>query len=406
MCNFFDEKFEQINKLKYLMTLAKNNENLEIYKKRLKEVLNKIETYNSKDNNKDLIVLTKEELANFDGETIKKAYIAVDGMIYDVTNNELFKNSPHNKLKLGSDLTEEFNKCHNGNIKLLANLPVVGILAEPEEVEFIEDTEPYHEEKRLRIIGTEELKIYDGKEGRKACIAVEGKVYDLTDSYLLNEKISSKFALGSDITRTYKEYSKEEKEKIKKLPILGVFYDLKESMRGKHILNDLKEFSLGELEIYNGCNGRPAYVAIDGLVYDVTDVELFKNSPYNELTFGKDITKEFNDYCNGDKSLILEIPLIGTIKCNNNEFEFISYNNSREFRISELPKFNGKDGNPPYIALFGTVYDLTDVEDWEKKGIKAGYDLTGEYKELYGNDKSKLEKLSVVGVLTCNLNEV
>ncbi len=406
MCNFFDEKFEQINKLKYLMTLARNNENLDNYKNRLKEVLDKIEVYNSEDNNKDLLILTKEELASFNGEGNKPSYIALDGMIYDVTNIELFKKNPHNELKLGSDLTEEFNECHKDNTNLLSKLPIVGMLAEPEEVEFIEEVEPYYEEKRLRIIGTEELKIYDGKDGRKAYVAIDGTVYDLTESSLLNGKIPNEFVLGTDITRTYNEYFKDDKEKLKSLPIVGVLYDFEESIRGKHTSNDLKEFSLGELEIYNGYNGKSSYIAVDGLVYDVSNVDLFRKGSYNELKFGKDMTKEFNEYYKGDKSLLLGIPVVGVVKYNNDELELLESGLTREFRVNDLSQFNGKDGNPPYIAVFGTVYDLTDVEEWESKGIKAGCDLTGEYKEVYGNDKSNLKNLNIVGVLTCSLNDV
>jgi predicted heme/steroid binding protein len=36
-------------------------------------------------------------------------------------------------------------------------------------------------EKKFTI---EELKQYDGREGRRAYVAVKGKVYDVTDSYL------------------------------------------------------------------------------------------------------------------------------------------------------------------------------------------------------------------------------
>ena len=37
------------------------------------------------------------------------------------------------------------------------------------------------------------------------------------------------------------------------------------------------EFTLEELAAYDGQNGSPAYIAIDGVVYDVTDVPQWTN---------------------------------------------------------------------------------------------------------------------------------
>ena len=37
-----------------------------------------------------------------------------------------------------------------------------------------------------------------------------------------------------------------------------------------------KEFDLTQLAQYDGQDGRPAYVAIDGIVYDVTAVPAWK----------------------------------------------------------------------------------------------------------------------------------
>lgn len=406
MCDFFDEKFEQINKLKYLMTLARSDKNLNSYRDRLREVFEEIEIYNWRDDNKELLILTPEELASFNGEEDNPAYIAVDGMIYDVTNIELFKESPHNGLQLGRDLTEEFNECHKGNVGLLAKLTTVGILAEPDEVDFIEEVEPYYEEKRMKIIGTEELKKYDGREGRKSYVAINGIIYDLTESPLLRVSPHNDIVLGTDITESYNECHKNNKELLKDIPVVGILYDFPESIRGKHKISDLREFSLGELEMYDGCNERPAYVAVDGIVYDVSNIELFKENPHNELKLGRDITESFNKCHKGDKSLLLGIPVVGVLKYNDYEIKMLGSNLTREFKINDLLHFNGKNGNPPYIAVFGTVYDLSDVEDWENRGIKAGCDLTGEYKEVYGNDKSKLKNLSVAGVLTCSLNDV
>jgi predicted heme/steroid binding protein len=47
----------------------------------------------------------------------------------------------------------------------------------------------------------EELKQYDGKEGRRAYVAVKGKVYDVTDSYLwIDGDHQGQHAAGKDLT--------------------------------------------------------------------------------------------------------------------------------------------------------------------------------------------------------------
>lgn len=70
---------------------------------------------------------TLSELAQYDGTMGKPAYVAVNGIVYDVTNNFKWSGGKHYNLTAGKDLTSEFQTCH-GIINLLENLPNVGIL--------------------------------------------------------------------------------------------------------------------------------------------------------------------------------------------------------------------------------------------------------------------------------------
>jgi predicted heme/steroid binding protein len=74
---------------------------------------------------------TLEQLAKYDGKNGNKAYVAVDGVVYDVTNAEYWKNGTHvpteGKLQAGIDATEVIKKSPHGK-KVLAELPVVGKL--------------------------------------------------------------------------------------------------------------------------------------------------------------------------------------------------------------------------------------------------------------------------------------
>jgi predicted heme/steroid binding protein len=72
--------------------------------------------------------LTVDELAAYDGKDGKPAYVAIKGVVYDVTNVAAWKDGMHkNGLTAGKDLTNEITKSPHGE-GVLKNLPVVGKL--------------------------------------------------------------------------------------------------------------------------------------------------------------------------------------------------------------------------------------------------------------------------------------
>lgn len=72
---------------------------------------------------------TLDELGQYDGTMGKPAYVAVDGIVYDVSNNSKWSKGIHFGLTAGKDLSSGFESCH-GAKSILANLPKVGILKE------------------------------------------------------------------------------------------------------------------------------------------------------------------------------------------------------------------------------------------------------------------------------------
>jgi predicted heme/steroid binding protein len=58
----------------------------------------------------------------------------------------------------------------------------------------------------------------------------------------------------------------------------------------------MKEFTLEELAGFNGKGGQPAYVAYQGVVYDVSDSAMWGDGDHEGVHFaGADLTKEHSD---------------------------------------------------------------------------------------------------------------
>jgi predicted heme/steroid binding protein len=55
----------------------------------------------------------------------------------------------------------------------------------------------------------------------------------------------------------------------------------------------------------------------------------------------------------------------------------------KEFTLDELAEFNGREGNPAYVAYKGTVYDVSESMMWDAGDHEAlhqaGGDLTDEH---------------------------
>jgi len=74
----------------------------------------------------------------------------------------------------------------------------------------------------------------------------------------------------------------------------------------------------------------------------------------------------------------------------------------KEYTLKELSEFNGKDGKPAYVAVNGTIYDISSSSMWENGNHfgdhEAGLDLTA---SLDGapHGEEVFEKAVVVGKL-------
>ncbi len=75
--------------------------------------------------------LTADELSAYDGKDGRPAYVALEGVVYDVTNSRLWRagehDPSHGRAQAGRDLTPVFGKAPHG-LENLERFPVVGRL--------------------------------------------------------------------------------------------------------------------------------------------------------------------------------------------------------------------------------------------------------------------------------------
>jgi predicted heme/steroid binding protein len=78
----------------------------------------------------------------------------------------------------------------------------------------------------------------------------------------------------------------------------------------------------------------------------------------------------------------------------------------KTFTADELAAFDGQNGNAAYIAVDGTVYDVSDSSFWKdgkhstcNLGAMAGKDLSELIKQAPARMRSDLQRMPVVGTL-------
>ncbi|MDW3023451.1 cytochrome b5 domain-containing protein [Ligilactobacillus salivarius] len=72
-------------------------------------------------------IFTLDELKNYDGKEGRKAYIAVDGVVYDVTNVAAWQGGTHHGNNAGNDVSDRIVKAPHGK-SILEKLEIVGKL--------------------------------------------------------------------------------------------------------------------------------------------------------------------------------------------------------------------------------------------------------------------------------------
>lgn len=77
--------------------------------------------------------------------------------------------------------------------------------------------------------------------------------------------------------------------------------------------NPTREITLNELSEYNGSMGKPAYVAVNGIVYDVSNEASWGGASHFGLTAGRDLSSQFQN-CHKNDNILTKLPKVGKLK--------------------------------------------------------------------------------------------
>lgn len=95
----------------------------------MKEDITRVSKIKTLEENEQSRQFTLEELAQYDGKEGRSAYVAVNGIVYDVTPKPSWANGEHfGGVVAGKDMTIQYESCHAA-FAILKRLEQVGVLA-------------------------------------------------------------------------------------------------------------------------------------------------------------------------------------------------------------------------------------------------------------------------------------
>jgi predicted heme/steroid binding protein len=74
-----------------------------------------------------------------------------------------------------------------------------------------------------------------------------------------------------------------------------------------------RKFTREELSQYNGSGGKPAYVAVNGIVYDASIEITWGGGTHFGLYSGRDLSEEFNGCHRGMLQVLRNLPKVGVL---------------------------------------------------------------------------------------------
>lgn len=364
----------------------------------------------------EMIELTLEELAVFDGTNGKKAYIAVDGFIYDVTNSSDWRNGNHNGYKAGQDLSQAILSSPHGK-SFLSRVPKIGILVEktlPTMLTAISSVQGY--ESLVSII-------YSGQ------LDIDFESFDAITIFLPSLEA---FALNAmlDVPSDF-DPSDGFGELLGNIDLFDV---LRYHMVEQSLLLEALKTGSSDILTLNGetlsitvvdnqvyVNDIPIktsdILATNGVIH-VLDGVLVPPSIEFSVTVTylglNNVVVTKQTYTLGETLVFPTAPTIGgytfkgfsTSALTLTEDITVTLNYEKIYMtLSELSQYDGRNGNQAFIAYQGVIYNVTGNLNWPNgnhRGYQAGQDMTSIFASVAPHSASNITNLEVVAFLATN----
>ncbi len=183
------------------------------------------------------------------------------------------------------------------------------------------------------IFTSEILAEFDGQTEEEAYIAVRGRVYDVTD--IFEDGTHMGLEAGQDLT-----------EDLEDGPGVDILEDMEQV--GYYVE---AAFTPELLARFDGVEREEAYVAVDNLVYDVS--EQFAGGTHEGHEAGQNLTDVFRDESPHDMDDLSDNDIVGLLV-------------EESMTRAELSDYDAQDGSPMYTAVDGLIYDMADIGIWSE----------------------------------------
>lgn len=146
------------------------------------------------------------------------------------------------------------------------------------------------------------MNYFDNTEMIDAIRAVKMKIYNYKETIRITSCPIYRLRLEAEVVEDL-EY------------VLNLLEELNRDLEVNYTNNPVrltKEFTADELSTFDGSEGRPAYVVINGIVYDVGLEATWGGASHFGLKAGKDLTAQFNS-CHGKAAVLSKLSKVGVL---------------------------------------------------------------------------------------------
>ncbi|MDA3846705.1 MAG: hypothetical protein PF505_09220 [Vallitaleaceae bacterium] len=251
-----------------------------------------------------LIELTLDELASYTGKNGNLPYIAVNGIIYDVTDVPQWASGDHNGYEAGKDLTDFFpHEASRLDRAVKVGILVVASLDTPSTTDNQTESNGISESSTLDIEGDDPA-------------STSTEVSNTPDSDTPINEDNSDTSNNDTPDTTSNENTSTETTPIEETPTEAepepVEPVVEPTIEPVPTEPTVLTFTTQSLAQYNGKNGQPAYIAYMGDIYDVSQLSEWRNGNHHGIEAGYDVTSDLQYAPHGAEELN-GVPIIGIL---------------------------------------------------------------------------------------------